>query len=100
MTAVDFWEVGASGRRYSREYILTVLEERQRLNVSEELQASDFRCQRLAQDLYLLSYTLLQDKDRWTRRSTIWRSTPEGWKIVFHQGTIMQHPPGPNTANP
>jgi hypothetical protein len=23
----------------------------------------------------------------------------EGWKIVFHQGTIMQHPPGPNTAN-
>jgi hypothetical protein len=99
MTAVDFWEVGASGRRYSREYVLTVLEERQRLNVSEELQASDFRCQRLVHDLYLLTYTLLQDKNRWTRRSTLWRSTPEGWKIVFHQGTIMQDPPGPNTRN-
>ena len=28
MTEAMFWEVGASGRRYSREYILDVLEER------------------------------------------------------------------------
>jgi hypothetical protein len=99
MTAFDFWQLGVSGLRYSREFVLTVLEERQRRNVSEELQASDFRCQRLAPDLYLLTYTLLQDKNRWTRRSTLWQSTPEGWKIVFHQGTIMQDSPGPNTRS-
>jgi hypothetical protein len=28
MTESTFWEVGASGRRYSREYVLEVLEER------------------------------------------------------------------------
>jgi hypothetical protein len=44
----------------------------------------------LAADLYLLTYTLLQDKVRLTRRSTIWQRTAEGWKIVYHQGTIVQ----------
>jgi hypothetical protein len=53
-------------------------------------ETSDFRCQRLAEDLYLLTYTLLQDRVRLTRRSTVWRRTPDGWKIVFHQGTIAQ----------
>ena len=28
MTTDDFWEVGASGRAYSREYVLEILEER------------------------------------------------------------------------
>jgi hypothetical protein len=38
----------------------------------------------------LLTYTLLQDKQRLTRRGTIWQSTADGWKIVYHQGTIVQ----------
>jgi hypothetical protein len=32
---------------------------------------------------------LLQDGKRRTRRSTIWKRTLDGWKIVFHQGTIV-----------
>jgi len=40
--------------------------------------------------LYLLTYTLLQDKTRLTRRSTIWRRTDGDWKIVFHQGTVVE----------
>ena len=50
----------------------------------------DFHCRRLSGDTYLLTYTLLQDNQRLTRRATIWRSSPEGWKIVYHQGTIVQ----------
>jgi hypothetical protein len=38
----------------------------------------------------MLTCTLLQDNVRLTRRSTIWRSTSGGWKIVYHQGTIVQ----------
>ena len=45
---------------------------------------------KLAGDLYLLTYTLLQDHVRKTRRSTIWQRTASGWKIVFHQGTLVQ----------
>jgi hypothetical protein len=90
MTACEFWEVGASGRRYSRECVLDELERRFAAPHEDVWETSDFRCQPLAQDLYLLTYTLLQDKVRLTRRSTIWWRTPEGWKIVFHQGTLVQ----------
>ena len=46
----------------------------------------------LSGDTYLLTYTLLQDHKRLTRRATIWRNTAEGWKAVYHQGTIVQQP--------
>jgi hypothetical protein len=90
MTVPQFWEVGASGQRYSREYVLYQLERRWCAPPEDVWETSDFRCQKLANDLYLLTYTLLQNRERLTRRSTIWQRTPEGWKIVFHQGTIVQ----------
>jgi len=91
MTAPDFWEVGASGRRYSREYVLGELERRYQNPSADEWKASDFHCRRLAEGVYLLTYSLLQGT-RKTRRTTIWERTPAGWKIVFHQGTIVQDP--------
>jgi len=91
MTTADFWEVGASGRRYSRKYVLDALEERHQSPVDEVWETTDFRCQELAVDIYLLTYTLRQQGGaRITRRATIWKRTGEGWKIVFHQGTIVQ----------
>jgi hypothetical protein len=90
MTLVDFWEVGASGRRYSREYVLAELERRRQKPSPDIWETSDFHCRRLAADVYLLTYTLLQDRVRKTRRSTIWQQTESGWKIVFHQGTIVE----------
>jgi hypothetical protein len=90
MTMPDFWEVGASGRRYSREWVLAELERRQHTEMEDVWEATDFICQKLADDVYLVTYTLLQNNDRLTRRSTIWRLTEDGWKIVFHQGTMVQ----------
>lgn len=52
---------------------------------------SDHHCRKLAQDIYLLTYTLVQDNGRLTRRSTIWQRYLEGWTIVFHQGTLVQN---------
>jgi hypothetical protein len=89
MTEPSFWEVGASGRRYSRDYILDLLEKRYE-NPSQDIwEAKDFHCTEIAPDNYLLTYTLLQD-DRLTRRSTIWRRDQHNWKIVYHQGTIVE----------
>ena len=90
MTVDDFWEVGASGRRYSRDHVLDELERRHTVPQVEIWETMDFHCRRLAHDVYLLTYTLLQDRQRRTRRSTIWQRTAEGWKIVYHQGTIVQ----------
>ncbi len=88
MMTSDFSEIGASGKRYSREYVLDMLEERHRQPAVEDLQPSDFECRRLCANLYLLTY-LLPQPGRLTRRTTLWRRCDEGWKIAFHQGTII-----------
>ena len=90
MTVDDFWEVGASGRRYSRAYVLDELEKRRAYQHADVWESTDFHCRRLALDVFLLTYTLLQNRERRTRRATIWQRTADGWKIVYHQGTIVQ----------
>jgi hypothetical protein len=90
MVHAGFWEIGASGRPYSREYVLAELEERHQHPHEDVWETSDFYCQCLAPNLYLLTYTLIQNKIRKTRRSTLWQRTEEGWKIIFHQGTIIE----------
>jgi hypothetical protein len=87
----DYWETGASGRRYERARILDLLESRYSAPQTDVWETSGFHCRKLAEDVYLLTCTLLQDKTRLTRRATIWQRTPEGWKIVYHQGTIVQN---------
>ena len=89
MTAEDFWEIGASGQRYSRDYVLDVLDARRSAPVDEsDWESRDFHVRELARDVYLLTYTLRQGA-RLTRRSTIWRRAGDDWKIVFHQGTVV-----------
>jgi hypothetical protein len=90
MTVEDFWETGASGRRYSRQFVLDELEKRFSVPHADIWSTSDFQCRKLGEDTYLLTYTLLQDRVRLTRRATIWRKTPDGWKIVYHQGRVVQ----------
>jgi hypothetical protein len=91
MTDARFWEVGASGRRYSREYILDTLEKRYENPIEDTWETKDFHCLEIAPDNYLLTYTLLQG-ERMTRRSTIWRwrRCGLGWKIVYHQRTFVE----------
>ena len=90
MTADDYWETGASGRRYSRASVLDGLEERFSAPHQDVWETSDFCCRRLGEDTFLLTYTLVQDQKRITRRATIWQRTMDGWKIVYHQGTVVQ----------
>jgi hypothetical protein len=93
MTDEGFWEVGASGRRYSRDHILDVMEDRHQvashLALADKWEAVDFACRQVGSDTYLLTYTLLQG-ERKTRRATVWRRAAEGWKILFHQGTVVE----------
>jgi len=88
MTAPEFWEVGASGRRYSREFVLDILEERAKAPADDPWQVDGFQCAELAADNYLVTYTLLQGA-RVTRRATLWRRTPGGWQALYHQGTVV-----------
>jgi len=93
----DYWEVGASGRRYSHAFIRETLSQHPPIDAAiANWQATDFALRALASDTYLLTYTLNQNP-RLTRRSTIWRNTPEGWQILYHQGTIVSDEPSQTT---
>jgi len=88
MTEETFWEIGASGRIYRRDVVIADLLRRYREPEPHDWPCRDFTVSRLADDLYHLSY-ILEEPDRRSRRSTFWRSTSTGWKIVFHQGTVI-----------
>jgi hypothetical protein len=51
ITPADFWEVGASGRRYSREDVLAELERRQQIQTVDLWEAAAFHCRELAKDV-------------------------------------------------
>jgi hypothetical protein len=89
MTDADFWEVGASGRIYSREFVLDTLENRAADPDEAAWLTRDFLCRQIAADNYLITYTLQQGK-RVTRRATLWRRTGAGWKALYHQGTLVE----------
>ena len=61
LMVADFWEFGASGRRYDRQFILQKLEKIPPIDAAEAgWHTSDFHCRRLSADSYLLTYTLDQ----------------------------------------
>lgn len=92
LVALEFWEVGASGRRYSREFSLNVLNSRQHDPSEHEWRTEEFHVSEVAPDNYLLTYTLHQP-GRVTRRATLWRRASGKWKAIYHQGTIVQETP-------
>lgn len=89
--APDFWEVGASGKVYSREFVIeTVLkrfQEKTEVDTSKWIM-SEFQCRQLENSTYMVTY-LLQQEDRLTRRISIWRKKHNTWQIVYHQGTVV-----------
>lgn len=86
----EFWEVGASGNVYTKQDVLDALLARYNdLNYQDIWEAKDFELTKITADNYLLTYVLIQDKTRVTRRSTLWRRVNGCWKILYHQGTVI-----------
>jgi hypothetical protein len=95
MTDPGFWETGASGRRYSREYVWSILEQRYASDPSDQLDqgwhTSEFQLREIAPATYLLTYTLQQDTTL-TRRATIWQRRERDWTVLYRQGTLVSDP--------
>jgi hypothetical protein len=87
--APEYWEVGASGKRYTREFVLLTLERHPPVDAAlAGWHTYDHALRRLSIDTYLFTYTLRQG-ERITRRSTVWQKISDGWRILYHQGTIV-----------
>jgi hypothetical protein len=85
----DYWEVGEHGERHCREYVLDTIADRFREHGGDPWRMTEYHCRELAPKLYLLTYTLDQGH-RKSRRTTIWRDTAAGWKVLFHQCTPVR----------
>ncbi|MDX3355282.1 DUF4440 domain-containing protein [Streptomyces sp. ME01-24h] len=81
----EFTEIGASGRRWDVESILTVTSGG---SVSPEspVKVSDMSGAVLAPGVVHLTY-FADDRGRRAWRSSLWRLTEAGWRMYFHQGT-------------
>jgi len=79
----DFREFGSSGRAWSREAILDLLQ-------SEPLYLPpdivEFRVTRLEEATALVTYRAVRASGS-TLRSSLWVQDEGGWRMLFHQGT-------------
>lgn len=90
-----FSEFGASGRRWGRTEMVAALAAEQAAGeepAGEEpvfSTATEMTGTRLADDVIHLTY-VSQRAGRRALRSSIWLRTPDGWRVYFHQGTLVR----------
>ncbi|MGK2877651.1 MAG: DUF4440 domain-containing protein [Solirubrobacterales bacterium] len=93
LIAEDYFEIGGSGRVYSRDRVIdTVVDRYDRKEPPVPYELDDFAVRQIAPQMYLATYTLSQPdghETRVTRRSTIWTDSSGEWQVVHHQGTVV-----------
>ena len=84
LLAPEFREFGSSGREWSRETILELLEEEPAYTPPA---IKDFSVTMLSHEAALVTYRSVRPHLA-TLRSSIWVWRGERWVMLFHQGTI------------
>ncbi len=88
-----FWEVGASGRVHLRDTVRDVVLARCSGSPVDEMVVEGWTTDShhvdgLGDGSFLFTY-VLHEKERVTRRASIWERTPAGWRVRYHQGTVV-----------
>lgn len=88
----SFLEFGRSGRRYEKADILEQLPQDPK---PMAMWSQDFEVVELADGVALLTYRSASvdesgDLFRFSRRSSLWQRTTQGWQMRFHQGTAAE----------
>lgn len=76
----EFEEIGASGRRWSREEVL------EQMAPMPGVQAEDFVAEEIAPGTVLLRFTTVEP-ERTVLRSSLWQRSGDRWQLRHHQGT-------------
>ncbi|MFH9294414.1 DUF4440 domain-containing protein [Streptomyces sp. NPDC017520] len=89
----EFREIGTTGRLWTRETIIASLTAADAPRPGP-LTASRMRGAQLCADLVHLTFDT-ESKGVHSHRSSLWRRTPQGWRLYFHQATPFDDgPPG------
>lgn len=82
----EFTEIGASGRRWDVESILTVTSGGS-VSRQSPVKVSELSGAVVAPGVVHVTY-FADNQGRRVRRSSVWRLTETGWRMYFHQGTL------------
>jgi hypothetical protein len=90
LLAHDFIEFGSSGRIYNKQEVLTFIQN----SPIAEIKIDDFDIKFLSNDVILATYKISgfnESKSEviYSLRSSIWKKFGDKWRIVFHQGTVV-----------
>lgn len=88
LLADDFEEVGASGRVWDRAAALELVASEED---EAEIEVRDLTARVVGDGLVLVRWTSDRGGRR-ARRTSLWRSDPDGWRLVHHQGTLLPVP--------
>jgi len=94
LLADDFQEIGSSGDLFGKRAVLDELPAEARDGHSYERTTADWSVRALAEDVALVTYTVVRH-DRTegssiaSRRSSVWAFRDGRWQMVFHQGTRL-----------
>ena len=85
----EFVEFGCSGRRYGFSEIIAQLQQEP---AAVAVHSADFAVRVVSEGVALLTYKSAQvgrdgALERHALRSSLWQQTPQGWQMLFHQGT-------------
>lgn len=79
----DFVEFGSSGRVYTKEMMVKMMLQQ----TPGVVKIRDFDVREIGPDAALVTYRTVGAEGKETRRSSVWLSEANRWRIVFHQGT-------------
>ena len=89
LIADTFYEIGASGKIYTKKDLLESLPLEAVNNCSlGQSEVTDFELNRISEDLIRVNYTL-KEKTRNTQRTSIWEMKGAHYQMIFHQGTVI-----------
>ncbi len=88
LIAPDFVEIGASGRRWDFDSILTMLREETANNDNDVIELLGLAGRELAPGVMQVFWESDRGGQR-ARRTSIWCERGEGWQQVYHQGTFL-----------
>lgn len=85
----SFFEIGSSGRKWSKK---DILEELPKENPNHIIISQDYAVEEIAEKTALLTYLSANKHEtgelsRYCARTSLWQYTLQGWKMRFHQGT-------------
>lgn len=85
----DFHEIGRSGEQYSKVEVMRNLLQQ---DAHPFVWAQDFALNMISVDVGLLTYKSAHigaqgNLTNHALRSSIWKFSPDGWQMLFHQGT-------------